>query len=200
MTKKGIKFKLLCILGILGVVALLGWFLLTKENIEIIKSVFIQDMTTEEIQERLSDLGIRGYATISILSMMAVVFTFVPSEPIQVISGLAFGFFPGLAACLMGILVGNTIIYVMYLIFGDKLNAYFDKELDLNLNKMSNSRLITFVILLLYILPVVPYGMICFFAATMRLKFSKYTWITLLGAIPSEAMGVILGHTAMASS
>ncbi len=200
MTKKGIKFKLLCILGILGVIALLGWFLLTKENIEIIKSVFKQDMTTEEIQERLNGLGIRGYATISILSMMAVVFTFVPSEPIQVISGLAFGFIPGLIACLAGVLVGNTIIYVMYLIFGDKLNAYFDKELDLNLNKMSNSRLITFVILLLYVLPVVPYGMICFFAATMRLKFSKYTWVTLIGAIPSEAMGVILGHAAMASS
>ena len=152
MTKKGIGFKFLCILGILGIIALLGWFLLTKENIEIIKSVFKQDMTTEEIQERLSDLGIRGYATISILSCMAVVFTFVPSEPIQVISGLAFGFVPGLIACLAGVFVGNTIIYVMYLIFGDKLNAYFDKELDLNLNKMSNSRLITFVILLLYVL------------------------------------------------
>ena len=33
MTKKGIGFKFLCILGILGIIALLGWFLLTKQNI-----------------------------------------------------------------------------------------------------------------------------------------------------------------------
>lgn len=200
MAKKSFKFKLFGSIFFVGVIALLSWFLLTEENIAILRSVFIHDMTNEQIQDKLSDLGIRGYITISVLSMLQVVLTFVPSEPTQVLAGLAFGFFPGLAACLVGVFIGNTIIFILYRIFGDKLNAYFDKELHLNLNKMSNSRLITFVILLLYILPVIPYGMICFFAATMRLKFPKYTWVTLLGSVPSEAFGVILGHAALATS
>ncbi|MBQ8344157.1 MAG: hypothetical protein IJY41_03110, partial [Clostridia bacterium] len=91
MAKKSFKFKLFGSIFFIGVIALLAWFLLTEENIAILRSVFIHDMTNEQIQDKLSDLGIRGYITISVLSMLQVVLTFVPSEPTQVLAGLAFG-------------------------------------------------------------------------------------------------------------
>lgn len=186
---------------LVGIVALLGWFLLTEENIAILKYVFNNDhLTNEQIQDILGNLGIRGNITVSILSMLQVVLTFLPSEPAQVLSGMAYGFLHGLACCMVGVFAGNTLVYILYKLFGDKLNRFFDKELHLNVNKLSNSHIVTIVILLLYILPVIPYGMICFLAATMRMKFPRYTIVTLLGSLPSVAIGVALGHAALASS
>jgi len=202
MTKgKSLLIKTLLCIGFVGIVILLAMFLMTEENIHIIKTVFTNDkLTNEQIQDELGNLGIRGYITISILSMLQVILTFVPSEPTQVLAGLTFGFVKGLAACLVGVFVGNTIVFLLYKLWGDKLNKFFDKELHLDINKISNSRVVTIVILALYILPVVPYGIICFFAATMRMKYPKYIIITMIGAMPSEALGVILGHAALATS
>ena len=200
MIKKSTKFKILSAIFFLVVLVLLAWFLLTKENIDIIVSVFKHDMTNDQIQERLSDLGIRGYITVSILSLLQVVLTFLPAEPAQVLAGLTFGFFPGLAACVLGVMMGNTLIFMLYKLLGDRLNAYFDKELHLNLNKLSNSKVIVLTILILYILPVIPYGMICFFAATMRMKYPKYIAVTTIGSLPSVIIGVLLGHAALATS
>lgn len=198
---KATKIKLLLVIAFFVVLILLGWFLLTEENVDIIVCVFKNDdLTNEQIQDKLSQLGIRGNITIAVLSMLQVVLTFLPSEPTQVLAGLTYGFWHGLACCMVGVFLGNSVIFVLYKLFGDKLNAYFDKELHLNINKLSNSHIITVVVAILYLLPVIPYGMICFFAATMRMKYPKYIATTVLLSTPSVAIGVILGHTALATS
>ena len=198
-TKKGLKIKAILTVAFLGIVALLGWFLLTDENIAILKYVFNNDdLTNEQIQDVLGNLGIRGNITISILSMLQIVLTFLPSEPVQVLAGLTYGFWHGLACCMVGVFLGNTVIYLLYKLFGDKLNKYFDRELHLNVNKMSSSHIVTVIIIILYLLPAIPYGMICFLAATMRMKFPKYTLVTFLASAPSVAIGVVLGHAALA--
>ena len=199
--KKATKIKLLLVFAFLGILVLLGWFFFTEENVDIIISVLKNDnLTNDQIQERLGELGIRGNITISILSMLQVVLTFLPSEPTQVLAGLTYGFWHGLACCMVGVFVGNTLIFALYKLFGDRLNAYFDKELHLNINKLSNSRIVTLVVAILYLLPVIPYGMICFFAATMRMKYPKYIVTTVLLSTPSVAIGVVLGHAALATS
>ena len=58
----------------------------------------------------------------------------------------------------------------------------------------------TIVVFVLYFLPAIPYGMICFFAATMGLKYPRYITVTTLGSIPSIIIGVGLGHMAVVNS
>jgi 1-acyl-sn-glycerol-3-phosphate acyltransferase len=65
---------------------------------------------------------------------------------------------------------------------------------------MATSKRVTLIIFILYFLPAIPYGMICFFAASFGLKYPRYITVTLLGAIPSICIGVGLGHVAIASS
>jgi len=198
--KKSTKVKIYSIIGFAVFFFLLMIFLLSKENIEIIKSVFSDEVSSDEIHDRLRELGIRGYATVSILAMLQVVFTFLPAEPVQVISGLAFGFPIGLLLCTIGVIAGNTVIYILYRIYGDKLNQYFDKKLHFDFDRFGKSKRITLTIFILYFLPAIPYGMICLFASTMRMKYPRYIIVTTLGAIPSVCIGVGLGHIAVASS
>ena len=131
--KKQNKIKLITALSTIPIIFLLGLFLFTGENIEILKTVFSKDLTNNEIQEHLSGFGIRGQITLSILAMLQVVIAVLPAEPIQVIAGLTFGFWIGLLVCTVGVILGNTIIFVLYKIYGDKLRDYFDKKLCPNM-------------------------------------------------------------------
>lgn len=198
--KKINKVKLFATLSLVPIIFLLGLFLLTGENIEILKTVFSKDLTNEEIQEHLSGFGIRGQITISILAMLQVVIAVLPAEPVQVIAGLTFGFWVGVLACTVGVILGNTVIYVLYKIYGDKLRSYFDHKLDIDLSSAGASYKVALVIFILYFLPAIPYGMICFLAATLGMKYHRYIIITTIGAIPSICIGVGLGHIALASS
>ena len=181
-------------------VLLFAFFLLSGENLKIFKELFTGELSTEELRDQLNDLGFGGYITIGVLSMLQVVCTFIPAEPIQVLAGLSFGFPIGLLCCTIGVILGNTVIYTLYSLFGNRLRNYFMKNLSFDFEKAANSARITAVIFLLYFLPAIPYGMICFFAAGLGMKYHRYIIVTLLGAIPSICIGVGLGHMTLSTS
>ncbi len=200
MNIKNIKTKLLILLGLMVIAVGLAFFLFSGENFTLLKSIFAEEHTNEELREKLADFGIRGYITIGILSMLQVALPFLPAEPVQVIAGISFGFPIGILCCTIGVLLGNLFIFVMYKIFGDKLKEFFVENIHFDFDKASSSKKITFIIFVLYFLPAIPYGMICFFAASVGMKLPRYTVVTILGAIPSICIGVALGHIAIAVS
>ena len=154
------KTKIVTGILIIPVIFLLGLFLFTGENVQIIKTVFTSDLSNDQIQEMLAEIGWRGYITVAVLAMLQVVIAVLPAEPVQVVAGLTFGFPIGLAACLAGVVLGNSAIYFMYKVFGDKIRKYFDKKLDIDMDSAGRNGKITAVIFLLYFLPAIPYGMI----------------------------------------
>jgi len=190
---------------IIGVVFLLilvglGFFLFSGENAKILSNIFSGDVSNDEIRDALESFGWRGYITLGILSMLQVVFAFLPAEPVQVISGLSFGFWKGGLICLVGVMVGNTIIFLLYKIYGERLNKYFENHAEFDFSVARKSKRIAFIVFILYFLPAIPYGLIALFAASMGIKYPKYMILTTLGVIPSVVIGVGLGHVALASS
>jgi uncharacterized membrane protein YdjX (TVP38/TMEM64 family) len=200
MSKRKIKRKIFTGLSFAVLLGLIMWFLLYGENIEIIKSVISGEVKQEDVQDTLHELGIRGYLTIVILSMLQVILMFLPAEPVQVLAGLSFGIPVGLLCCITGVILGFTVIFIAYKIYGERISKHFDKKLDIDIREYGNSGILTLVVLILYFLPAIPYGMICFVCATMKMKYGRYILINTLGAIPSELIGIALGHMAMSTS
>ena len=198
--KKKTLYKLLSVIVTVISVILLMVFMFSGDNLDLLKSIFAEEHTKEELRDKLADFGVRGYITVVMLSMLQVIMTFMPAEPVQVIAGVTFGFSVGLACCMIGVLIGNTIIYLLYRKFGNKLNDYFDRKLHFDVSKLSTSKRVALIILVMYFLPAIPYGMICFVAATTRMKYPRYITLTVLGSLPSVCVGVVLGHVAIASS
>lgn len=190
------------ITGIAFVLVLCGLlaFMLSGDNKQILIDIFVKDIPKEELQDHLSGFGWKGYITLGLLSVLQVVFTFVPAEPIQVVAGVSFGILKGVACCFAGVLIGNTVVYVLYRIYGDKLSEYFDKKLDIDLEQAASSKRVAFIVVIMGLLPAIPYGLICFFAATLKMKYPRYILITGVGALPSIVLDVALGHVAIASS
>ena len=201
MTKdKTKKLKLISVIAFLTLLLLLIVFLFSGKNFEVLKEISNTNASKQEVRAAIGKLGIRSYIVVGLLSMVQVVFTFVPAEPLHVISGISFGLIKGTVVCLIGILIGNTIIYILNKIFGDKLKDFFSSNINFDFNSAKASKRITLIVILLYCLPAIPYGIICFFAASMNMKYPKYILITGLGAIPSLILDVGLGHITMATS
>ena len=196
--KKHIKIymALALVLLMVGLVA----FLLSGGNVEIVKEVFRDGATREDVRESLEKFGWKGYITLGILSMLQVVLTFLPAEPVQVISGLSFGLWKGSLVCLAGVFVGNTVIFILYKIYGDALSEYFERHAEFDFSIARRSTKIALIIFILYFLPAIPYGLICLFTASLNIRYPKYIFLTTVGSIPSILMGVGLGHIAIAAS
>lgn len=198
--KKIAKSKIIGV--IVGLVLLAGvlFLLLYGDNIELFKAFFRKGITQAEIRENAQRFGWRGVVSIGLLSMLQVVLMFLPAEPVQVIAGMSYGLWFGILVCEIGVLVGNTIIYIAYKLFGTRMREYYSKEIDIDWSSAKTVRSISFLVLILYILPAIPYGMICFFAASANLKYPRYILLTGLGALPSVLIGVALGHLAIVAS
>ncbi len=175
-------------------------FLFSGENFILLKEIFNTNSTKEQVQASIEKLGIRSYIVVGLLAMIQVVFTFIPAEPLHVISGISFGLWKGILICLIGIILGNTIIFILNKIFGAKLKDYFSTNIDVDFDKAKKSTKLALIVIILYCLPAIPYGIICFFAASIGMKYPKYILITGIGSIPSLVLDVGLGHITMATS
>ncbi len=200
MAKKTTIDKIHISAVLIVVLVVLMAFLLTGDNFELIKSLFDSSMSKERLWEITSRLGIKGYATVALLSMLQTLCPFLPAEPVQVLAGIAYGFPVGLACCAAGFLLGCAGIFLLYKLYGAKIRRYFVTDLQLDLDTLSHSAQVTVIIFILYFLPAIPYGMICFFAASMGLRYRKYMVVNFLGAIPSICIGVALGHMTITSN
>lgn len=197
---KKIKRKIFTGLGLLLLLALTLFFLFSGDNVQILKELFKDDVTKEEVQEHLSGLGWRGWVGFGGLSMLQVILTFIPAEPVQVMAGISFGILKGGFVCLCGVFVGNTVLFVLYKIYGQRLTDYFSTNAEFDFEYARKSKRVALIIFILYFLPAIPYGLICLFAASLDIRYPKYILLTTVGAIPSILIGVGLGHLAMAAS
>ncbi len=195
-----IKRKIFTGLGVLVLFALTLFFLFSGDNVQILKELFKDDVTKEEVQDQLSGLGWRGWVGFGCLSMLQVVLTFIPAEPVQVMAGISFGIWKGGLICICGVFVGNTVLFVLYKIYGQRLTEYFSTNAEFDFDYARKSKRIALIVFILYFLPAIPYGLICLFAASLDIRYPKYIFLTTVGAIPSILIGVGLGHLAMAAS
>ena len=196
----GKKKKLIALTIFIVIFVGLLVFLFYGDNFNVLKEIFNTNATKDQIQDSIGKLGIRAYIVVFILSMLQVVLTFVPAEPLHVVAGISFGLWKGMAVCLAGIMVGNTIVFILYKLFGTKLTDYFATNVEFDFDAVKLSNKLALIVIILYCLPAIPYGIICFFAATMGMKYPKYILITGIGSIPSLVLDVGLGHITMSTS
>ena len=198
--KKKNTTTLYIVLGILLFVALLVLFIFSGDNLELIKSVFIYDLSQEVLEKNFDVIDWHDYVTVIFLAALQVICSFLPAEPVQMLAGLTFGFGEGVLCCFAGVLLGNSVIYLLQKTFSRHLRNFFEKKLHLDMAKIARSSKFLWIIFILYFLPGIPYGIICFFAATSGIRYRRYIAITALGSLPSICIGTGLGYMTIVSN
>jgi len=169
--------------------------LLVYYTIPILKLLY-----TEEGRAVISDT-VKSYGKFApiivvFIEVLQIVAAFIPGAPVDIMSGVLFGGFLGMALCLTGALIGTVIVYYLVRKFGKPLVFKFFPEEKFNAVKILNDdKKLTFTIFLLFLIPGTPKDFLTYIAGLTKINPYKFFAISLIARSPAMACSVFMGDS-----
>lgn len=186
--KKWLKITLI-VLAAAAVVALCVWLIPLVWSLR-------QPENQAAFEEFVGSLGVFGVLLMLGIQVLQIVVAVIPGEPIELIMGLMYGTWGGLALTLTGILTGSTIIYFCMKRFG---TGFASKFVDTNGFKkfrfLNNPAKRDSFIFLLFFIPGTPKDVLTYFAPLTGIPFGRFITIATLARIPSVVTSTLVGSS-----
>ncbi len=204
MTNKTNKIIRLTVFGILVAVALA---LVVYTLYEMKQVVHYLDKIDRNINFRtiFREMKLKGILSIISLQILFVMSIVVPSTPIQMVAGLAYNPFFATFILMVGICIGSVAMFLLSRIIGQEVIAHYQKKNNeffvstLAIVQKANSK-IWLLSILLYLLPVLPYGLISLVMGNSKLRTWQYALICFFGSFVDCITNAYLGHILRAPS
>ena len=153
------------------------------------------DSASALIRER----GFVGILSVVLVEALQMVVIFIPAEFIQISSALSFSFPVAVLLCDLGVVLGASIIYVLVRVFNMKNDAYEKRQDTIaEFSDIVHERNIIFLLYFLFIMPLVPFGAICYFGSGKKLPYGKYIRTVATGVLPSIITSNLMGAAGLA--
>ena len=187
--------RLIILFSVIGAIALFFLFLYDI-LIPFVRMEIARDF--DGAKKLLIDRGALGFLSVMLVEALQMVVIFIPAEFIQISSGLSYPFYIALILCDLGVCLGATIIYVLVNSFRFSNEAYEKNEkviekLAAGVKKDRGTQLLLY---LLFIMPFIPFGAICYYGSYRKMKFRRYLFTVATGVVPSIVTSNIMGAAA----
>lgn len=176
---------------VLAVVGLFSFFLID------IMIPFVRLQSANDVagaSELLKQKGWKGFLAVSLVEALQMLVVFIPAEFIQISSGLSYPFPIALALCDLGVCLGATMIFVLVRVF-HVISGSYEKNLR-KIDRISanmRDRNTVFLIYLLFFMPLIPFGAICYYGSGTKLRYPRYILTVATGVIPSIVTSNLMG-------
>ena len=146
----------------------------------------------DEFVEWVRSHGLAGMLVFLGLEIFQIVVAVVPGEPVQLMAGALYGPAGGLALCLVGILIGSTMIYFFVRALGAKAidPTVLHKYRFLQDEKRARSALY-----LLFFLPGMPKDLLTYLGPFLPLKPGEFLLICTLARFPCLLASTVAGDS-----
>ena len=136
--------------------------------------------------------GVWGMLVFLALEVFQIVVAVVPGEPVQIMAGALYGPVGGLLLCLVGILIGSTLIYYFVRALGARAvdPAVLHKYRFLQDEKRARSALY-----LLFFLPGMPKDLLTYIGPFLPLKPREFLFICTLARFPALLASTVAGDS-----
>lgn len=152
------------------------------------------DGNQEGAKELLQNKGILGYMTVSLVEALQMVVIFIPAEFIQISSGMSYPWYLAVLLCDFGVFLGASIIYFIVHVFK------FDGDIFKKGSKIGNydngdgsTKSIVILMYFLFVMPIIPFGAICYYASNKKIKYRHYILTVVTAVIPSIFTSIVMG-------
>lgn len=180
------KKKLLLVLKILAVLLILAALIaLCVWLIPLVASLRKPEIQAK-FQSFIESLGPLGVLAMLLLQVLQIIIAIIPGEPIEILMGVMYGTFGGLFLTLLGIFIGQTIVFFAVKKLGIKFAARFvdvKKFSELSFLKSPDKR--DSLIFLLFFIPGTPKDILTYFAPFTDINYLRFIIIATLARIPS---------------
>ena len=146
-------------------------------------------------EELLREKGALGFFAVTLVEALQMVVVFIPAEFIQITSGLSYPIYIALPLCVLGACLGASIIFVLVRACGFHSSAY--QKNKARIERVSPLLLEGNAVLFMYLLffmPIVPFGAICYYGSGTKLGYGKYLRTVATGVIPSIIVSNLIGE------
>lgn len=138
--------------------------------------------------------GIWGRILFVGFMVLQVIVSVIPSEPLEIGAGYAFGAIEGTVLCLLGIMLGTAAIFAFVRRFGKRVVEIFvsTDQLD-ELSFLRTERRLRAVTFLLYFIPGIPKDAVTWLLPLTRIRFLDFMFISSVARIFSIVTSTISG-------
>ena len=149
-------------------------------------------------KELLRSRGLLGCLIVPLVEAFQMVVIFIPAEFIQISSGLSYPFPVALLLCDIGVCLGASIIFLLVRTLKFHSEAYDRQKetIDTLARSGKKHRSTVLFMLLLFIMPLIPFGAICYYGSSTKIRYRHYILTVAGGVIPSIVTSNLMGEAA----
>lgn len=126
---------------------------------------------------------------------LQVVIAWLPGEPLEIGAGYAFGFWEGTLLCMLGIVIGSTLVFALVKRFGRRLIAlFFPLERIDRIPLLQNEKRLTLISFIMFLIPGTPKDIMTYCIGLTHMKFRTWLMIAGVARIPSVITSTYSGH------
>ena len=162
----------------------------------------VMNLSTSEGQAnfkaKVEESGIFGMMTLFALQVAQIFLFIVPGEPIEILSGMCYGWFWGTIFILISSCIISASIFLLVKKFGRKFVYDFcdrKKVIKIEKNKLfQNPKKIEMILLILYLIPGTPKDLFAYVSGLLPIKTLPFVLISTFARIPSVLSSTLAGE------
>ncbi len=194
-TQKPVRFRkgnrIVMVLILFAILALFALFLMDNV-VPLVKLEIAGDM--DGARRLLAERGVQGALSVILIEALQMVVVFIPAEFIQISSGLSYPVYIAILLCDLGVCLGATIIFLLVRCFRFESDAMERRKQRIErLSASLHERNTILLLYLLFFMPIIPFGAICYYGSSRRLTYPKYILTVATGVIPSILVSNLMG-------
>ena len=149
---------------------------------------FIISLTKEEnriaFENYISNLGFKGILIVLLIQILQIFVAIIPGEIVEILAGLLYGPWGGLAICLIGNIIASTLIYLVVKFLAKNATEKLKDKLK-QYSFLNNKNKIAIYLFILYLIPGIPKDIITYLVPFLPINFGTFLIITSIARIPS---------------
>ena len=183
---RAVRLKYLA--GVLIVVALAATYWLLQET-----GMLMTILNGAELRERVAQLGTWGPLMVISLMVLAILVSPIPSGPVAVAAGAAYGHAWGTLYVLLGAEIGALAAFGLARLLGrDVVQRWFGDRLSVGL--LGSQTALMGIVLVSRLLPFISFDIVSYAAGLTALSFWRFAVATLVGIVPASFLLAHFGN------
>lgn len=180
-----ISILAILLLIVLGIIAI---------NVAPIIKNFIYDLNIlKQINEIVTQFKILGIPIIILSQFIQVFLVIIPSEPIELISGMTYGGFLGCVLCFIGATLGTVLIFIITRKYQSNTLSKIYNKYQKQFKTLQKGQNIETIIFILYLVPGLPKEFFSYFVGLTPISLKKFLIISSIARFPSIISSTIGG-------
>lgn len=136
-------------------------------------------------------LGRLGFLGMLVIQVIVAI---IPGEPLEICAGYAFGFWEGTLLCIIGTVIGSTLVFLFTRMWGMKVvEIFFSQEKIMSLRFLRDAKKLNTLTFILFLIPGTPKDILTYCAGLTTIPMIRFLWISGIARVPSIVTSTIGG-------